>query len=117
MKEDDRVKRATNRQFMCYKCSCACLKSIGHRNVSFFASMHHKALRPLQCFEFLKMANSYPDEKEKSNIARKKEINTFKFQETFLVTSNKLLEHENEKYTGYDLFEQKSNALSNPFNL
>ena len=72
MKEDDRVKRGANRQFMCHKCSSACLKSIGHRNVSFFASMHHKALRPLQCFEFLKLANSYPDEKEKNNIARKK---------------------------------------------
>lgn len=73
MKEDDRVKRAANRQFMCHKCSSACLKSIGHRNVSFFfASMHHKALRPLQCFEFLKLGKSYPDEKEKSNIARKK---------------------------------------------
>lgn len=36
MKEDDRVKRAANRQFMCHKCSSACLKSIGHRNVSFF---------------------------------------------------------------------------------
>lgn len=34
MKEDDRVKRAANRQFMCHKCSSACLKSIGHRNNS-----------------------------------------------------------------------------------
>lgn len=39
IKEDARVKRAANSQSMCRKCSNACLKSIGHRNVSYFAYM------------------------------------------------------------------------------
>lgn len=37
IKEDARVKRAANSQSMCRKCSNACLKSIGHRNVNYFA--------------------------------------------------------------------------------
>ena len=39
IKEDARVKRAANSQSMCRKCSNACLKSTGHRNVSYLASM------------------------------------------------------------------------------
>ena len=37
IKEDAHVKRAANSQSMCRKCSNACLKSIGHRNVNYFA--------------------------------------------------------------------------------